>query len=64
MLALGVSACGVKSQPTAPEGGTYPRAYPTALPPLKEGAEENKGPRTPGYNPDNFYQYPNQPPKQ
>ncbi len=64
VLALSIAGCGVKSQPTAPEGGTYPRQYPTALPALETVPEEKKGQQVPGYNPDNFYQYPNQPPKQ
>ncbi len=42
-LVLAVGACGVKSSPQFPEGGTYPREYPyagpkqgTALPPASQ----------------------------
>ncbi len=27
-LALGLAACGKKTQPTPPDGSTYPRQYP------------------------------------
>jgi len=62
MLALGVAACGVKSQPVRPDGATYPKQYPTPLPPLKTVPTDKQKSQAPGYDPDSLYQYPNQPP--
>jgi hypothetical protein len=63
-LALSVGACGVKSQPSRPDGSSYPKHYPTPLPELETVPKKQGQPQAPGYDPDGFYQYPNQPPKQ
>ena len=59
-LAVGLSACGVKSSPSQPDGATYPRQYPAALPPLQVNPRAEKGKPKPA--PGGIYQYPNQPP--
>jgi len=63
-LALPLAACGVKSSPQAPEGSTYPRQYPKALPPLEAKEPEAKQQRPVVSDPNSFYQYPNRPPAQ
>lgn len=64
VVALGMAGCGVKSAPAHPKGSNYPRQYPEPMPPVRVTAQPDKAkPETqPGYNPDSFYQYPNQPP--
>ncbi|NQW01373.1 MAG: hypothetical protein HQ483_16840 [Rhodospirillales bacterium] len=67
VVGLVVSACGVKSSPQAPDDATYPRQYPTPLPPLvvkpqKAGPAEQTAPVV--SDPNSFWQYPNTPPGQ
>lgn len=63
-VALPLAACGVKSSPQAPEGSTYPKQYPKALPPLEVKETEVKQQRPVVSDPNGFYQYPNRPPAQ
>lgn len=39
-LAFGLSACGRRSMPTAPEDSTYPRAYPDIT--FPDGADKSR----------------------
>jgi hypothetical protein len=62
IVAIGVTACGVKSSPTFPPDRTYPRQYPEPLPTLKvkPKPEKTNPTQAPVFNPGSFYQYPNQ----
>jgi hypothetical protein len=59
-LAVGLCSCGVKSSPSQPDGATYPRQYPAALPPLQVSPRAEKEKSKPAHG--DIYQYPNQPP--
>jgi len=71
---LTLAACGVKSSPTQPDGATYPRQYPAALPalpaytgkdeerPAGSGAGDRTGQSAGQTAPaSSIYQYPNPP---
>ena len=64
MILIGISltACGVKSVPIVPEGGTYPAQYPPPLAPIEETPrvlKENNPPAFVIQAPNSFWQYPN-----
>lgn len=59
-LALGLSACGVKSVPKHPEGSTYPQQYPASGNPKAASEEKSKQGGAPATVPQ--YDYPNRPP--
>jgi len=65
MVVTGLTACGVKSHPTPPDGGTYPQQYPAALPPEdvvpRESSrhQDEQSLQNPTLDPNGIYQYPN-----
>jgi predicted small lipoprotein YifL len=66
ILVGSLAACGVKSSPRHPGGSTFPRQYPTALPPSDVVPVNRQRQSDAGIlpaDPDSFYQYPNTPPK-
>ena len=67
LIGINLTACGVKSVPIAPEGGTYPAQYPPPLAPIqiKPWAIKQHNQAAPVVpDPNNFWQYPNTPPTQ
>ena len=57
-----VTACGVKSIPNMPNGGTYPAQYPSIFVPIKlipSELRENNPPASTLKGPNGFWQYPN-----
>jgi len=64
IVAASLGACGVKSSPNHPQGSQYPKQYPTKLRTPQGLPDKPDKTQAPANNPDNFYQYPNQPPAQ
>jgi hypothetical protein len=67
LVGIGITACGVKSSPVAPDGTTYPAQYPPPLAPIeiKPRVLKQHNQATPAVqDPNSFWQYPNTPPTQ
>ena len=67
LVGVGVTACGVKSSPVAPDGAIYPAQYPPPLAPIEINPRvlKQQKPSAPSVqDPNSFWQYPNTPPTQ